>query len=172
MTQKSHVSTESTMATLAEIGHAFGRIPNLFQAYAKHPPLLEANWRKVKLILLNGVLPRLSKEIIALLVSHDNGCAYCIAAHSAALKSMGVKGRQLKSMIQGDLSALPSERDIELVEFARNANQRHHSIGDGDLERLYSLGYTEADIIEALGIVELFAGFNRFAKAMRIEIDF
>jgi alkylhydroperoxidase family enzyme len=83
MTQESPVTAEHTSATLHEFDRAFGRVPNLFRAYARHPPLLEANWNKVKHVLLKGRLARFTKEIIALLVSHDNGCAYCVAAHSA-----------------------------------------------------------------------------------------
>jgi|SRR3989338_3435443 len=172
MTQNLQTSPDKSMEILAEIGHAFGRIPNLFQAYAKHPPLLEANWNKVKLLLLNGGLSRISKEIIALLVSHDNGCNYCVAAHSAALKSMGVKERQLDSIIRGGLAEHLSEREIDLVNFARKANQHNHDAGQNDLDRLLTLGYSDAEIVEALGVMELFAGFNRFTKAMRIEVDF
>ncbi|MFZ5503405.1 MAG: carboxymuconolactone decarboxylase family protein [Pseudomonadota bacterium] len=172
MKQEPTTPTDSTIQILNEIGRAFGRVPNLFQAYAKYPPLLEANWNKVKLILLDGKLTRFHKEVIALLVSHDNGCNYCVAAHSAALKSMGMKNEQLIHMKDGYLAGYLNEREIELVNFARKANQRHHDIGASDFDKLASAGYAEAAIVEALGVVELFAGFNRFARAMRIEADF
>lgn len=172
MNQESQTENHDSMSDLHEIGRAFGCIPNLFQAYAKHPPLLAANWNKVKLLLLNGKMARLPKEVIALLVSHDNGCSYCIAAHSAALKSMGIGEPQIEDIIQGNLAAYLHERDIELVNFARKANQRHHDIGKDDIDRLIELGYAEAEIVEALGVMELFAGFNRFARAMKIEVDF
>ncbi len=160
------------MAILNEIGRSLDCIPNLFQTYAKHPPLLEANWNKVKLILMKGKLTRFHKEVIALLVSHDNECNYCIAAHTAVLKSMGVTDGQRDGMIGGYLAEHLSEKEIALVDFSRKTNQRHSDIEDRDFDRLLSLGYSEAEIVEALGVVELFIGFNRFAKAMRIEIDF
>lgn len=172
MTQTSHTATDNSMSILHEIGRAFGRVPNLFQAYARHPPLLEANWNKVKLILLNGRLPRFTKEIIALLVSHDNGCAYCVAAHSAALKQMGLDEQIIRELMGGGLAPHLNERDIELVRFACKVNQCHHDIGRNDLDRLRAQGYSEAEIVEAIGVVELFAGFNRFARAMGIEVDF
>jgi len=172
MTQRTQTPADNTLAILHEIGRAFGRTPNLFQTYAKHPPLLEANWNKVKQVLLDGKLPRFLKEAIALLVSHDNGCKYCVAAHSAALKSMGVNDEQIDGIIRGEFAGHLDLREIELVNFARKANRLSHDIGDSDFDRLISLGYDEAEIVEALGVMELFAGFNRFAKAMRIEIDF
>lgn len=172
MKQPSHTSTDNTLAILHEIGRAFGRIPNLFQAFAKHPPLLEANWNKVKALLMQGRLSRLTKETIALVVSHDNGCTYCVAAHTAAMKHMGMTGEQIDGLAGGNLSVHLSPRDAAMIGFARKANQRHHDIGENDYEQLFSLGYSEAEIVEALGTMELFAGFNRFAKAMKVEVDF
>ena len=43
---------------LAEIKSAFGMVPNLFKAYSHHPPLLEANWHKVKCVMMEGALSR------------------------------------------------------------------------------------------------------------------
>ena len=64
-----------------EIEGAFGKVPNLFRTYAQFPPLLEANWNKVKAVMMGGSLSRQLKEAIAVLVSRDNGCDYCVAAH-------------------------------------------------------------------------------------------
>lgn len=163
---------DSTIVVLLEIGRAFGRVPNLFQAYAKYPPLLEANWNKVKAILLNGRLRRKVKEIVALLVSNDNGCVYCVAAHSAALRSLGTNEEEIANMLQnGKLPSL-SDAEIALVHFARKVNLHWRDIDDADFEALNRLGVDESEIIEVLGVVELFAGFNRFARAMRIAVDF
>lgn len=35
-----------------EIEAGFGMVPNLFKTYAHHPPLLEANWNKVKAVMM------------------------------------------------------------------------------------------------------------------------
>ncbi|MCC6208579.1 MAG: peroxidase-related enzyme [Gammaproteobacteria bacterium] len=172
MTRTSPAVTDNSLTTLHEINRTFGYVPNLFRTYAKHPPLLEANWNKVKQVLLKGRLERFTKEIIALLVSLDNGCAYCVAAHSAALRGMGMDDCQLGEIIKGKLEDHLSERDVALVNFARKANRLTHDISSDDFSKLISLGCDEAEIVEALGVMELFAGFNRFTRAMGIELDF
>lgn len=73
-----------------EIKSAFGRILTLFKTYAHHPALLEANGHKVKRVMMEGSLSRKAKETIALLVSKDNGCNYCVTAHTGLLKAIGV----------------------------------------------------------------------------------
>ena len=165
-------TTEALNETLLEIQRAFGRVPNLFQAYAKYPALLEANWHKIKAVLLTGSIRRKAKEVIALLISQDNGCEYCVAAHYAALKSLKVSEDNLNAILHAQKFPDLSDAEIALVEFARKVNLRWQQVEDPDFERLEQLGVSEAEIVEILGLVELFAGFNRFARAMRIPVDF
>ena len=59
----------------SELGIDF--VPNLYRAMASNPDYLEANWRKVKAIMIgSGRLDRLTKEIIAVAVSAVNACGY------------------------------------------------------------------------------------------------
>jgi alkylhydroperoxidase family enzyme len=52
-------------------------VPNLYKAMASNPEYLEANWRRVKAIMVApGRLDRLTKEIIAVAVSAVNTCHY------------------------------------------------------------------------------------------------
>ena len=52
-------------------------VPNLYNAMASKPDYLEANWNKVKSVMVEpGKLDRLTKEIVAVAVSAVNGCDY------------------------------------------------------------------------------------------------
>ena len=72
---KNDVSDEVKII-FTEIESAFGMVPNLFKTSAHFPPLLKANWDKVKAIMMGGNLSRKVKETIAVLVSKDNSCQY------------------------------------------------------------------------------------------------
>lgn len=160
-------------AILLEIEKAFrGHIPNVFSAYAEHPALLAANWEKFKAVMLQGKLRRKVKEVIASVISHDNKCSYCVAAHSAALHSMKVSKPEIAAMFQGTLPNDFSEKEVALVKFARKANLNWHSIGNADIKELVDLEIEESEMLEALGTMELFIVFNRFAVVMGIETDF
>jgi alkylhydroperoxidase/carboxymuconolactone decarboxylase family protein YurZ len=59
----------------SQIGIDF--VPNLYKVMASKPDYLEANWNKVKAVMIEpGKLDRLTKEIIAVAVSAVNGCEY------------------------------------------------------------------------------------------------
>ena len=52
-------------------------VPNLYKVMASKPDYLEANWNKVKAVMIEpGKLDRLTKEIIAVAVSAVLGCEY------------------------------------------------------------------------------------------------
>jgi alkylhydroperoxidase/carboxymuconolactone decarboxylase family protein YurZ len=52
-------------------------VPNLYKTMAPNPDFLESNWNRVNTIMVKeGKLDRLTKEIIAVAVSAVNGCDY------------------------------------------------------------------------------------------------
>jgi len=58
-----------------ELGIDF--VPNLYKVMASKPEYLEANWNRVKAVMVEpGKLDRLTKEIIAVAVSAVNACDY------------------------------------------------------------------------------------------------
>ena len=161
--------SEEAEEILKEIEQGMGRIPNLFKTYAHHPPLLRANWGKLKAVMMEGSLSRKLKEVIALLVSQDNGCEYCIKAHSGALKGLGVGDDELASIREGRLEEVGfDEKDRALVALMRKANLKPHDVTDDDFAKARDAGASDAEIVEAYGVMETFAGFNRFLDSVDV----
>jgi len=154
----------------AEINTAFGRIPNLFKTYAHHPPLLDANWNKVKRVMVEGVLARKVKESIAVLISKDNSCRYCIAAHEGALQSIGIDPEEIR-LIETDLDRADfTSKEKALIKLARKANSAPLQVADDDIAAARTAGATDSEIIEALGVMELFTSFNKFLDALQVDL--
>ncbi len=164
--------TKKTESILEEIKKAFGMVPNLFKTYTHCPPLLEANWNKVKAMMMQGNLSRKLKESIAVLVSKDNSCAYCVSAHTAALKSIGISDDEIGAIEQDLARADFSAKEKALIDFARRANLEPLKISDTDFQALHQTGVSDAEIIEALGVMEIFTAFNKFLDSLQIDIDF
>ena len=62
-----------------EIRHSLGIdfVPNMYKTMAVKPDFLEANWEKVKAVMVQpGRLDRMTREIIAVAVSAVMGCKY------------------------------------------------------------------------------------------------
>jgi alkylhydroperoxidase/carboxymuconolactone decarboxylase family protein YurZ len=72
-------ATGSVKDIYRDIKDTFGIdvVPNMYKLMAPKPPYLEANWNKVKAVMVDsGQLDRLTKEIIAVAVSATNSCDY------------------------------------------------------------------------------------------------
>ena len=72
-------ATGRTKDVYADIKETFGInfVPNLYKVMGANPAYLEANWNKVKAIMIESTkLDRLTKEVIAVAVAAENGCDY------------------------------------------------------------------------------------------------
>lgn len=163
---------ERVKTVFKEIEAAFGMIPNLFKTSAHFPPLLESNWEKVKAVMMGGSLSRKTKETIAVLVSSDNSCDYCVDAHTAALKSIGVDDSELQTIMKEMDQSNFSAKEKGLIRFPRKANKEPLAITDAEFADLRSVGATDPEIIEALGVMEVFTAFNKFLDSLSVETDF
>ncbi len=166
------VDVSSVRDVFEEIQSAFGRVPNLFRTYAVHPPLLRANWEKVKAVLMSGNLRREVKEAIALLVSKDNSCAYCVAAHTAVLRAVGMTEEQIVSLEEDFGKTDFNDKEKALIGLARAANLKPLKVSDEEFGAVRQTGATDAEIVEALGVMEVFTSFNKFLDVLQVEIDF
>ena len=65
-------------------------VNNFWKYLARDPVLLARTWQSVKEVMAPGALDPLVKEMVYLAVSVSNGCAYCIASHTAAARKAGM----------------------------------------------------------------------------------
>lgn len=65
-------------------------VNNFWKYLARDPTLLKRTWDSVKEVMAPGALDALTKEMIYLAVSVSNGCACCIASHTAAARKAGM----------------------------------------------------------------------------------
>jgi AhpD family alkylhydroperoxidase len=65
-------------------------VNNFWKYLARDPALLKRTWDSVKEVMAPGALDSLTKEMLYLAVSVTNGCAYCIASHTAAARKAGM----------------------------------------------------------------------------------
>ncbi|MGC3967219.1 MAG: carboxymuconolactone decarboxylase family protein [Pirellulales bacterium] len=76
-------------------------VPAFWRTLATYPLQLENVWNTLKRLMhpeaegRQGALDPQTREIIALVVSATNGCAYCVNSHTAALRKLGLSTEAL-----------------------------------------------------------------------------
>lgn len=86
--------------TLEKVSKQFGFVPNLMGIMANSPPLMKAYLQLSQLLRETGFSP-LEQQLLLLVVSVENRCAYCVAAHSASLKRAGASAEIIGPLRDG-----------------------------------------------------------------------
>lgn len=70
-------------------------INNFWRALAHDPAALARTWESLKAIMVaDGPLDPLTRELIYIAVSTANGCSYCIHSHTSAARAKGMTDAQ------------------------------------------------------------------------------
>ena len=66
-------------------------VNNFWRALANDPAQLQRVWSQLKQVMVaEGELPPVVREMIYIAVSTANGCSYCVHSHTASAKAKGM----------------------------------------------------------------------------------
>lgn len=147
-----------------------GFIPNVLAAFAKFPKQFEGFTKLYNALMLGeSGLTKLEREMIAVTVSSENHCFYCLVAHGSAVRELS-NDPQLGERIAANFRSaeLPKKQE-ELLNFTKKLTKDPSEIGENDRKKLRDVGYTDRDIWDISAIVGLFNMTNRLASATEME---
>jgi len=160
-------ATGEAKELLDAIQAAFGRTPNSFRVMAGNPAVLKG-W-----IELNGALgktlPRKLGEQIAIAIAEQNGCAYCLSAHTAVAGLLGIDADEIDHNRSGESN---HERTAAALRFALTVNATRGGVSDNDLAQIRAAGYDDAHVAAIVAHVALNVLTNYFNRVAQPVIDF
>lgn len=74
-------------------------INNFWKALANQPHNLKRTWESLKIIMADGELDSLTKEMLYIAVSIANNCDYCIHSHTASAFNKGMTEGQYQELM-------------------------------------------------------------------------
>ena len=153
---------------LDKVQSNWGMTPNVIRTLAHAPAALEG-YLGFSSALGRGVLPAELREQIAVTVAEENRCNYCLAAHCAIGKSVGLSEDAIMDARRG---ASPDRRVEAVLQFARKIVQQRGWVDDGDVSQLRHTGYDEQEIVEIVANVAMNIFTNYFNHVAGTEVDF
>lgn len=145
-----------------------GIVPNMAKAMANAPVVLEG-YLGLSGALGGGELSARLREQIALLSAETNGCRYCLSAHSAIGKSVGLTQEEILGGRQGIAS---DPREAAGLAFASAILAERGGVSDADFDAVRDAGFSDAEISEIIGNVVVNVFTNYFNRATQPAIDF
>lgn len=145
-----------------------GMVPNAVKTMAHAPAVLEG-YLALSGALKRGVLPPATQEQIAMSVSQNNGCEYCLAAHSIMGKVAGLKPEQLLDARRGKGTDTKAQAVLNLTQ---NLLERHGNVSDQQLADARAAGLTDAELVEVVGHVSVLTLTNFLNQLAHTDVDF
>lgn len=145
-----------------------GLVPNITRAMANSPAVLEGYLGLSGALGKGGLSPK-NREQIALAVGQANQCDYCLAAHSAIGKMVGLTAEQILDSRRG--TAIDPKTDA-LIRFARKVVDERGQVSDADVAEVRAAGLDDGAIAEVVANVALNIFTNYFNHVAETDIDF
>ncbi len=161
-------ATDEQRELLNGIEQQLGMVPNFLKVFANSPAALKA-FLGLHGIAGDGELDPQTRERIALAVAQQNGCQYCVSAHSAIGRKAGLDAAEIEASRAG------TSRDAKAaaaVRFAHALVEHNGEVTTAELLAVRNAGYSEAAIVEIITHVGMNILTNILGKASRVDIDF
>jgi uncharacterized peroxidase-related enzyme len=156
-------------AYFAKCTEKLGLIPNVLLAHAFDQDKLRAFMGLYNdLMLAPSGLTKAEREMIAVAVSAQNACVYCLTAHGAALRALTGDPALSETIAQNwRVAALP-DRQRAMLAFAVKLTNAPAEISEADRATLRNAGFTDRDIWDIAGVAAFYNMSNRLAAAVEM----
>ena len=148
----------------------FALPPNFIKTQGHSATVARATWDLVRGVLVSGQIPRWIKEMMFVAISKERNCHYCVAAHLACCRMLGVHPDHLAALVRD----IRSSKDLKLrdmILFAVKCATDSQSLTGADYKQLRDHGLKESEIVEVVAMSALAVYANIIADATMMEPD-
>lgn len=142
--------------------------PNMTRVMANSPAVLEA-YLGFSGALAGGSLDAKLRERIALAVGQANACEYCVSAHSAIGKLVGLSESEIAQSREGDGGG---SRTTAALRFAREIVEKKGIVNDDAVRAARDAGFNDGELAEIVANVAVNLFTNYFNNVAAVDVDF
>ena len=165
---ESNTASGKTKELLDAVNGKFGMVPNTFRVMANSPAVL-GSYLAFNGALGTGTLDPQIREQIALITAQANHCDYCLSAHTAIGKLVGLKDQEIIASRDGHGS---TARATAALTFARQVLDGKGQVSDENVQAVRKAGFSDGEIAEIIAHVAINVFTNYFNTATQVDIDF
>jgi uncharacterized peroxidase-related enzyme len=130
-----------------------GFVPNLLAVLAESPAALQAYSNLSGALQHNADFTAAELQTLFLAISAENGCEYCMAAHSTIAANGVLTNGQLQALREG--TPLGEEKLQALRAFAVTIVRKRGWLDDADVAAFTAAGYSRRQLLDVLAAVTL-----------------
>ena len=144
---------EASREIMEQAEQAYGFVPNLFGVLAESPAALRAYATVTELLQQHAGLDPVQQQVVMLTVSADNGCTYCVGAHSGLAQMVKMDPAVLEAL--REQRELPDAKLEALRRFALAVMSHRGWVPEAELQAFHDAGYGRRELLDVITIVAL-----------------
>ena len=154
-------ATPEQIAVLEE-SHPKAKVSDYYLFLVHQPEVLKQRSVAFNAIMYApGGMPRAERELGATVVSRINGCVYCASVHAQRFEQLAKRTDAIVEVFNDPHTAGTSERERAIVQFSLELTSHPEHVSPASIQALKDVGLTEAEILDLMHSVAIFAWANR-----------
>ena len=150
-----------------------GSVPNHFYVELNFPEFFPAKLGATKVLWQAGELSMEEIQHVGILVSKDNGCAYCTAAFCTILNhGLDTAEGYVAELVEQGVDVVAGERLQAILAYALQVNSAAAAVSDAQVDALRTAGLTDKGIVQLTHVVSDFASYNNLNLALQTDYDY
>ena len=161
---------DAVKSTLEEQQANFGFLPNMYQTMANAPGLLKMYLYGYQQFRETSEFSPVEQEVIFMVISRENGCEYCVGAHSFIADNMSGVPEHVTNAIR-DGNAIDDSKLEALATFTRTMLNSRGAPSRQGVESFIKAGYSERQILEIILAIAVKTLSNYSNHVCQPELD-
>lgn len=149
---------------------SLGFIPNMYANMANSYGLLDSYVKGYELFRNETDFTPAEQEVVFLTISHENGCDYCVSAHSFIADNMSKVPASVTDAIRS-AEPIPDTKLAALSEFTRTLLQKRGFPNNADVEPFLAAGFQQHHILEIILAISVKTISNYANHIFHTELD-
>lgn len=147
-----------------------GKISNIMKVHSLDPDTMKNHLDMYMSIMFNSTsLDREERELIAVVVSALNSCAYCVNHHAEALNEYWKDDSKINMLVSDYKSLEFPIRTLAILNYAEKLTVTPGVVNEFDLQNLRIHDLNDKDILNINLVVSYFNFVNRIANGLGVE---
>lgn len=164
-----NTAPDATKPLLEGVEKAYGFIPNLMGIFAASSVAMKLYLDGMGLLEKQAALDPQEQQLVMLAISAENGCDYCVAAHTTVGGMAGVPADQIQAVREN--KPLADVKRNALVQFARQTIVHRGWTPAAVIEAFFAAGYTQQHLLDVIAIAGLKTLSNYTNHLAKTPID-
>ena len=152
-----------------KVEEGLGKIPVLFRYMANSEAMFNC-YLNFNSCLSDAKLDQRYIKMIILATSEFNDCDYCVRAHTQMAKDAKLLNDE-QCLNARKFIGIDEKSDV-LLKFVKKILETKGNVSDNDIQKVREAGFSDGEIVEAIGAIDVAMMTNYLAHVADVECDF